>query len=196
LQYLFETSALGENLTEINAGDLRGHYVSLAIMDVWESASQEIVSDSFIDTPLALSYKSQGITERQRLVEPSMAATILIADDHDDNRELLQLLLVGAGYAVREARDGRECLAIARDEAPDLIVIDLSMPVLDGWGVFEELKADQRTQRIPCMAVTAHAELDRNEALETGFSAYVSKPFSSDHLLKTIATVLAKRQAG
>ena len=123
-----------------------------------------------------------------------MPATILIADDHDDNRELLHLLLSNAGYEVREARDGRECLAIAQDEPPDLIVIDLSMPVLDGWGVFRELKADDRTRTIPCMAVTAYAELDRHEALETGFSAYVSKPFSGDYLLKTIATVLSNRR--
>jgi CheY-like chemotaxis protein len=125
-----------------------------------------------------------------------MAATILIAEDHDDNRELLQVLLSGAGYAVREAKDGRECLAIAREALPDLIVIDLSMPVLDGWGVFAELKSDHRTRTIPCMAVTAHAELDRHAALETGFSAYVSKPFKGDDLLKTIATVLANQQAG
>ena len=120
-----------------------------------------------------------------------MAATILIADDHDDNRELLQLLLSGAGYTVREARDGSECLALANQEPPDLIIMDLSMPVLDGWGVLEKLKADERTQTIPCMAVTAHAELDRHEALETGFLAYVSKPFSGETLLKTIAAVLA-----
>jgi CheY-like chemotaxis protein len=124
-----------------------------------------------------------------------MSTTILIADDHDDNRELLLLLLSGAGYSVREARDGHECLAIARSERPDLIVMDLSMPVLDGWGVLQELKADQRTLTIPCMAVTAHAEFSQNEALETGFLAYVSKPFSSDVLLKTIATVLAEAKA-
>lgn len=120
-----------------------------------------------------------------------MATTILIADDHDDNRELLQLLLSGAGYTVREARDGSECLALAHQEPPDLIIMDLSMPVLDGWGVLEKLKTDERTRTIPCMAVTAHAELDRHEALETGFLAYVSKPFSGETLLKTIAAVLA-----
>jgi CheY-like chemotaxis protein len=125
-----------------------------------------------------------------------MAITILIADDHADNRELLQLLLSGAGYDVCEAKDGNECLALARDQPPDLIVMDLSMPGLDGWEVFRELKKDQRTRTIPCMAVTAHAEPDRHQTLETGFSAYVSKPFSGDVLLKTIATVLAKCQAG
>jgi two-component system cell cycle response regulator DivK len=123
-----------------------------------------------------------------------MAQKILIADDHEDNRELLQLLLLGAGYSVREAKDGSECLAMARDERPDLIVMDLSMPVLDGWDVFEELKTDQRTQAIPCMAVTAHADLDRNRALETGFSAYVSKPFRSEFLLNTVAMVLSQHQ--
>jgi two-component system cell cycle response regulator DivK len=122
-------------------------------------------------------------------------ATILIADDHDDSRELMQLLLSGAGYEVREARDGSECLVLARDRRPDLIVIDLSMPVLDGWGVFQELKADQLTKTIPCMAVTAHPDLDWGRALKTGFSAYVSKPFSSDVLLKTVATVLSESQA-
>jgi CheY-like chemotaxis protein len=123
-----------------------------------------------------------------------MPITILIADDHDDNRDLLQLLLSGAGYNVREARDGSECLTLARDEPPDLIVMDLSMPVLDGWGVFRELKTDQRTRAIPCMAVTAHAELEQNQALETGFSAYVSKPFSGDALLRTVAAVLSNRK--
>ncbi len=121
-----------------------------------------------------------------------MSKTILIADDHDDNRELMQLLLTTAGYRVHEARDGRECLTVAQEKLPDLIVIDLSMPVLDGWGVFEQLKAEERTRSIPCMAVTAHADLTRNEALETGFAAYVSKPFITDHLLKTIATVLSQ----
>jgi two-component system, cell cycle response regulator DivK len=120
-----------------------------------------------------------------------MSTTILIADDHDDNRELMQILLSAAGYAVHEARNGSECLDLAREHLPDLIVMDLSMPGLDGYGVLRELKADQLTLEIPCMAVTAHADLDRGQALKTGFNAYVSKPFSSEDLLETVASLLA-----
>ena len=119
-----------------------------------------------------------------------MATTVLIADDHDDNRELMQLLLSAAGYAVYEARNGSECLVLAREHLPDLIVMDLSMPGLDGWGVLRELKADQLTLEIPCMAVTAHADLDRGQALQNGFSAYVSKPYRSEDLLETVASLI------
>ncbi len=173
----------------------RGQCVSLLIMAVWESASQEIVSLTLIDTPSTLSYKSHRVPMCYSIGSAPylMATTILIADDHDDNRELLLLLLSGAGYDVREARNGSECLAVARAQPPDLILMDLSMPVLDGWEVFQQLKIDERTRTIPCMAVTAHAYLDRNQALETGFSAYVSKPFSGDALLKAIAAVLANQ---
>jgi CheY-like chemotaxis protein len=119
-----------------------------------------------------------------------MGHTILIADDHEDNRELLHLVLRRAGYSVREAKDGSECLELARAEAPDLIVMDLSMPGLDGWGLFEELKIEQSTRGIPCIVLTAHADLDRNRALDKGFAAYVSKPFISEHLLSTVAAAL------
>lgn len=124
-----------------------------------------------------------------------MGHTILIADDHEDNRELLHLMLRGAGYSVREAKNGSECLELARAEAPDLILMDLSMPVLDGWGLFEELKMDQTTRGIPCIVVTAHADLDRNRALEKGFIAYVSKPFATEDLLGTVAAALSRDTA-
>ncbi len=77
-----------------------------------------------------------------------MPASILIAEDYDDNRELLRILLSAAGYQVLEAKNGLECVHMAKEHPPDLIMIDLSMPVLDGWGVFQELKADAVTTKI------------------------------------------------
>jgi two-component system cell cycle response regulator DivK len=124
-----------------------------------------------------------------------MPKRILIADDYEDNRELLRLLLSTAKYQVLEAANGRDCLRIAIDEQPDLILIDLSMPVLDGWGVFGELRANDRTARIPCVAVTAHAESDRNKALEHGFSGYLTKPFRTSELLETVRQLLDKKNS-
>lgn len=120
-----------------------------------------------------------------------MPSRILIADDHEDNRELLCLMLRDARYDVHEARDGRECLQLAREQQPDLIMMDISMPKLDGWQVFQELRADQRTSNIPCVAVTAYAEAERQRALAMGFNAFLSKPFRTEILLETVRKVLA-----
>ena len=122
-----------------------------------------------------------------------MAATILIAEDYDDNRELLRLLLAGANYEVREARNGQECLTLASiDPLPDLIMVDLSMPELDGWEVFRQLKANSSTAHIPCVAVTAHTGQDRIRALQSGFSDFVGKPFKTEELLLTVARWVRK----
>ncbi|MBC7931260.1 MAG: response regulator [Rubrivivax sp.] len=115
------------------------------------------------------------------------ATSILIADDFDDTRELMRLLLETEGYAIREARDGREALAAARDEIPALALIDLSMPSLDGWGLLRELRADERTRSILCVAVTAFAaNQDRQRALDAGFDAYISKPFRAKELIELV----------
>ena len=120
-----------------------------------------------------------------------MPASILIAEDYDDNRELLRLMLESAGHRVRETRDGHELLEAARSEAFDVVLIDLSMPVLDGWAAVAALRADERTRGIPCVAVTAFAaEQDRLRALEAGFDAYVSKPYSSRDVLDVIEKLL------
>lgn len=124
-----------------------------------------------------------------------MSATILIADDYEDNLELMRLLLAAGDYQVREARNGTECLTMAREQRPDLIMIDLSMPLIDGWAVFRELQVDERTAAIPCVAVTAYGEEDRERALKTGFSEYISKPFRGAHLLETVASLLANNKA-
>lgn len=122
-----------------------------------------------------------------------MPASILIADDYDDNRELLRLMLEGVGYTTHEARNGRECVRMARQTPPDLLLIDLSMPELDGWGVLRELRADETTRNLPCLAVTAFAsDADRTRALDAGFNAYLAKPFRSKELLAAVESLLAE----
>ena len=125
-----------------------------------------------------------------------MPPSILIADDYEDNRELLRLILEAAGYHVREARNGRECVAMAQINVPDLFLIDLSMPVLDGWGALAELRADPRTQNVPCIVVTAFSDLNRmrREGADD-FDAYIVKPFKSSEVLDTVARLLEKRTA-
>ena len=121
-----------------------------------------------------------------------MPPTILIAEDYDDNRELLRVLLANANYHVREARNGQECLELARENPPDLIMVDLSMPELDGWEVCRELKTNSLTAHIPCVAVTAHTDRDRIRALQSGFSDFVGKPFKTEELLLTVRRLVAK----
>ncbi|HYH84787.1 MAG TPA: response regulator [Pyrinomonadaceae bacterium] len=115
------------------------------------------------------------------------ANSILIADDFDDTRELLRLLLETEGYTIREARDGHEALVEARNDAPVVALIDLSMPSLDGWSLLKELRADASTRSIPCIAVTAFAaNQDRQRALDAGFDAYISKPFRAKELIELV----------
>jgi CheY-like chemotaxis protein len=121
-----------------------------------------------------------------------MPDSILIADDYEDNRELLRIMLEVVGYNIREARNGRECVLMAQAEPPDLLLVDLSMPVLDGWGVLRELRADERTSGIPCVAVTAFADPTRERALAAGFDGYISKPFKSKELLDTVERLLPR----
>lgn len=133
-----------------------------------------------------------NLNKKPRILMPF---SILIADDYEDNRELLRLILEAAGYEVREARNGRECVSMAEEAVPDLFLIDLSMPVLDGWGALAELRASEQTRAVPCVAVTAFSDADRTRRpKEEGFDAYITKPFKSKELLETIARLLEERE--
>ena len=126
-----------------------------------------------------------------------MPDSILIADDYDDNRELLRLMLEGEGYHIREARNGREALNAALEEAPAVALIDLSMPSLDGWGLLREMRADERTRAVPCVAVTAFAaNQDRQRALDAGFDAYISKPFRHKELVDLVRGLVREGGGG
>jgi CheY-like chemotaxis protein len=122
-----------------------------------------------------------------------MPANILIVDDYADNRELLRLMLEGAGYSVSEAEDGYKGLELANAEDFDLLLIDISMPRLDGWGVLRELRAQERTRFLPCVAVTAAAEVERMRGRAGGFDDYLPKPFHRMELLETVKRLLAPR---
>ena len=103
--------------------------------------------------------------------------TVLLADDHEDNRVALQLMLESAGYRTLGARHGQEAVDLAREHAPDLIVMDLAMPVLDGRAATQALKADERTRAIPVIMLTAMAlSVDRDELQREGFSGVLFKP--------------------
>ncbi|MDQ3777852.1 MAG: response regulator [Actinomycetota bacterium] len=119
---------------------------------------------------------------------------ILVADDDADILLLLSLMLERDGYDVVTARDGRDALDAARERAPDLIVLDLMMPMLDGCAVTRELRADARTRATPVVILTAFAEEGQAAAaVAAGADAYMKKPFSSRELLATAASLLVQR---
>jgi CheY-like chemotaxis protein len=122
-----------------------------------------------------------------------MPVSILIADDYADNRELLRLMLESDGHRVREARNGRELLHMAQEELPDIFLIDLSMPVLDGWEVLRELRADARTRSLPVIAVSAFDEaVQPRRVVDSSFDAYLTKPFHRKELIETVARLLGR----
>jgi two-component system cell cycle response regulator DivK len=123
-----------------------------------------------------------------------MAKRILIAEDDPDNRFIVVKVLTLAGYETLEAADGRSALALARRERPDLIMMDLSMPGMDGWEASRRLKADPRTADIPIIALTAFAlRGDEERARDAGCDGYLSKPCRSGTIRDAVARFLVGR---
>jgi CheY-like chemotaxis protein len=120
--------------------------------------------------------------------------TILLVEDNDLNREMLSRRLSRRGYEVILATDGQEGVDRARAEVPGVILMDMSLPVKDGWTAARELKGDPATAGIPILALTAHAMSgDREQALEAGCDDYDTKPIEFDRLLEKIGVLLARR---
>ena len=116
---------------------------------------------------------------------------ILLVEDNEMNRDMLSRRLERRGYTVVVAIDGAEGLAMARAETPDLILMDMSLPVLDGWEAARQLKAAPETRRIPVIALTAHAMRgDREQALDAGCDDYDVKPVEFPRLLAKIEALL------
>jgi two-component system cell cycle response regulator DivK len=118
---------------------------------------------------------------------------ILLVEDNEMNRDMLSRRLERRGYQVIIAVDGQEGVALAQSQTPDLILMDMSLPVLDGWEATRQLKAAPATRSIPIIALTAHAMSgDREQALEAGCDDYDSKPVEFARLLGKIQALLNK----
>jgi two-component system cell cycle response regulator DivK len=116
-----------------------------------------------------------------------MTKRILVVEDQEDNRTIVRDLLTNAGYEVIEATTGTDGVTVAKVERPDLILMDIQLPGIDGYEAARQIKADPSTERTPIIAVTSYAlSGDENKAIEAGCDAYFAKPFSPRKLLDKI----------
>lgn len=114
-------------------------------------------------------------------------ATVLMVEDNADNRAIYRVILEHSGYTVIEAWDGEEGIRLARERMPDLILMDISIPKIDGYEATQVLKADAGTARIPIVALTAHATpQDRERAADAGCDAYLAKPVPPRRVLEEV----------
>lgn len=117
--------------------------------------------------------------------------TVLLVEDNPHNRKIFSGMLAHSGFTVVEAEDGNQALAQAAAARPDLILMDLSIPGLDGWEVTRRLKADPQTQGIPIVALTAHAMRgDEERARQAGCDGYLSKPISPKLVVEEVKRYL------
>jgi two-component system cell cycle response regulator DivK len=119
---------------------------------------------------------------------------ILLVEDNDMNRDMLSRRLERRGYEVAVALDGQEGIAMAKSERPDLILMDISLPIMDGWEALRRIKASPETQHIPIIALTAHVMPgDREKCLEAGCDDYDTKPVDFQRLLGKMQSLLHEK---
>lgn len=121
-------------------------------------------------------------------------ARILLVEDDDLNRDMLSRRLQRRGHQVLLAADGMQAILMAESETPDLVVLDMTLPVIDGWEAARRLKASPTTARVPLLALTAHAMAgDREKALDAGCDDYDTKPIDFPQLLRKVEALLQRR---
>ena len=122
-----------------------------------------------------------------------MSKRILVVEDQEDNRRILRDLLTSVGYEIIEAHSGEEGVVLAETQIPDLILMDIQLPGIDGYEATRRIKANPALRQIPVIAVTSYAlSGDDAKALEAGCDAYVSKPYSPRQLLAKVREFLAQ----
>ncbi len=129
-------------------------------------------------------------------MEEKKKKTILCIEDEEEMIDLIRLILTRRGFDVRGANGGKEGLEIIRKDHPDLILLDLMMPDMDGWEVYQQMKADEATKSIPVIVVTAKAQsIDKVLGLHIAkVDDYIAKPFSPQELLNSVDNVLARQK--
>ena len=122
---------------------------------------------------------------------------ILLVEDNEVNRDMLSRRLIKRGHDVSIAVDGAEAVAMAKSESPDLILMDMSLPVMNGWDATRALKSNPETQSIPVIALTAHAMSgDREKAMDAGCDEFETKPVELPRLLEKIGALIDRGAAG
>ena len=125
----------------------------------------------------------------------SATKTVLLVEDNEDNLIVYRTILDHVGYRVIEARDGEEGVARAKADMPDLILMDVSLPKMDGWEATRRIKADDQTRQIPIIAVTAHAlDDDREKATQVGCDGYLAKPVAPRRVVEEVERFIGKPQ--
>jgi two-component system cell cycle response regulator DivK len=123
--------------------------------------------------------------------DPAMKRLILIIEDNDANRYLARFILEKNGFEVVAAANGAEGVRLARERTPDLVLMDIEMPEMDGYEAAGLLRAEAATAKVPIMAFTSYAHpADREKALERGFSDYLEKPFDVDEFVRRVHRLL------
>lgn len=119
--------------------------------------------------------------------------TILIVDDEEDVLDLLQLVFETSGFAVRRASSGKTAVSSAWEEPPDVVLLDVMMPEMDGWQVLRTLKGDERTRNVPVVMLSARAERrDKMIGLQEGAEGYIAKPFSPAEVVREVQSFLER----
>ena len=128
------------------------------------------------------------------MTDGSAQPVVLVADDEEDIRELIVFRLENSGYTVIEAQDGAEALELARSARPDLAVLDVMMPKMDGYELTQRLRADEATSRMPIILLTARTqEADVERGFSAGADDYIRKPFSPEELRSRVQAILGRR---
>jgi CheY-like chemotaxis protein len=137
--------------------------------------------------------EANSSTRRVRSPMSDNGKTVLLVEDNEDNRIVYSTILRHFGFSVMEALNGEEGIAKARSERPDLILMDISIPIIDGWEATQVLKHDPLTREIPIIALTAHAlASDREKAREVGCDGYLAKPCEPRAVVAEVQRFLGK----